>query len=79
MVVVPADIPVTIPADEIVATAGLELVQTPPEVAFVNPVALFTQTVFAPLITLTGLGVKTFTVVASEVAEHPFAPVTVTL
>ena len=28
---------------------------------------------------LTGLGVKTFTVVACELAEHPFAPVTDTL
>jgi hypothetical protein len=27
---------------------------------------------------LTGLGVNTFTVVACELAEHPFAPVTVT-
>ena len=78
IVVVPALTPVTIPAAEIVATAGVELVQTPPEDAFVNAVALLTQTALAPLMALTGLGVKMFTVVANEVAEQPFAPVTVT-
>ena len=45
----------------------------------VKLVALFTQTAFAPLITLTELGVNTFTVVACELAEQPFVPVTVTL
>ena len=75
----PALTPVTFPELDTVAINGFDVDHVPPEVALVKLVALFTQTEFAPLMALTGLGVKTFTVVACEVAEQPFAPVTETL
>jgi hypothetical protein len=79
MVADPALTPVTSPADDTLAISGFELDHVPPEVALVKLDALFTQTAFAPLITLTELGVNTFTDVACELAEQPFVPVTVTL
>jgi hypothetical protein len=75
----PALTPVTSPAIETLAIRGFELDQVPPEVVLVKLVALFIQTEFAPLITLTELGVNTVTDVACDTAEQPFIPVTVTL
>ena len=72
IVAVPAAIPVTTPVALILATAELEVVQTPPAVVLESVIVEPTQPFVVPLITPT-VG-RAFTVTgAVEADEHPFA------
>jgi hypothetical protein len=68
----PASTPDTTPSEDMVATAGVALLQVPPEVAFVRVVVPFSQIVVEPVIdVVTDNGLTVSDLLAVTVPPQP--------
>ena len=71
MVAVPAEIPVTTPILETVATVGAELLHFPEAVASDRVVVLLTQTLLVPVIAAGAAGRELIVTTFTAELEHP--------